>query len=121
MQKAPEDPRRANSRGLLSWGVEAVVGRARQRFTFKARVAQEPMPQADLAAVERILAKLIARAYIADHPELFGLDGDPKGITSDSGSPSTARAEAASPTASEGDLGQSENRRDGIASQGQDQ
>jgi len=46
-------------------------GGARRRFTFRATVAAEPMAAEDLQAAERILARLIARAYAADHPELF--------------------------------------------------
>lgn len=84
------------------------AGRARRGFTITTKVAQEPMSERDIQAIERILARLIARAYVADHPDLFGLDGDSKGSESDSESPSTARAEVATPTTSEGDSDQSE-------------
>lgn len=34
--------------------------------------SDEPMPACDMQAAEAILAKLVARTYAADHPELFG-------------------------------------------------
>ena len=41
------------------------------RFKFTRSIAPEPMPEEDLRVVEELLAKFIARAYRADHPELF--------------------------------------------------
>ena len=35
-------------------------------------LAPEPLPTADLEAAEDILAALVALAYRADHPDLFG-------------------------------------------------
>jgi len=78
------------------------------------------MATQDVAAVERILARLIARAYIADHPELFGLDGDSEGSESDSGPLPTARAEVVSPATSGGGPDHTETG-DDIAPVGQDQ
>jgi len=56
------------------------------------------MPAADFEAAERVLARLIARAYAADHPELFGAQ---KEMTT-SGPPATAAAVAGAPPASAG-------------------
>jgi len=47
---------------------------ARPRKSFAIRVVQSDTP-ADPEAVkraERVFARLIAKAYIADHPEMFG-------------------------------------------------
>lgn len=42
-------------------------------FNFERSVAaQNPIPSDDLLSSERTLARLIALAYAADHPELFG-------------------------------------------------
>lgn len=66
----------------------------KQRFTFRASIAEEPMPAAEFAAAERLLARLIARAYDADHSEMFRArrteSTDPKG----SGPPAAAVAAA---------------------------
>jgi len=49
------------------------------------------MPEADRHRVERLLVRLIARAYAVDHPELFGprlaeaLGTDDSGVSSNSG------------------------------------
>ncbi len=48
------------------------AGKGRQRFTIRKRASGEPMSAADWRTAERILAKLVARASAADHPELFG-------------------------------------------------
>jgi hypothetical protein len=48
-----------------------VPGR-RRRLTFKYRTSDTPMSSQDWEAAEELLAKLIARAYALDHPELFG-------------------------------------------------
>jgi hypothetical protein len=42
-------------------------------ITFERSIATEnPMSAEDLRSAERVLARLIAAAYAADHPELFG-------------------------------------------------
>ena len=48
------------------------AGKDRQRFRVVRRIASEPMPVEQWRGVERIMARLVARAYAADHPELFG-------------------------------------------------
>jgi hypothetical protein len=55
------------------------------------------MPADELAAAERLLARLVARAYAADHPGLFGKDVEPEGPVS--GPSSAARADAVAPAA----------------------
>lgn len=50
--------------------------RKRRPITITRVVAPEPIPAEDLAAAERMLARLVARAYAADHPELFGKHTD---------------------------------------------
>jgi len=70
----------------------------RRRFTYRASIAPGPMPTADFEASERVLARLIARAYAADHPELFGA----RERTTASGPPAAAAAVAGAPPASAG-------------------
>jgi hypothetical protein len=43
------------------------------RFKICKTYTVEPMPPADRQTAERILVKLVARAYAADHLELFGV------------------------------------------------
>jgi hypothetical protein len=50
--------------------------KAKSRFTFTRRIAPEPMTAADYAESKRIIAKLIARAFIADNPHLFAPQQD---------------------------------------------
>lgn len=47
------------------------AGRPRRRLTTRTRVSSTPMFSQDFDVVEQILARLVARAYAADHPELF--------------------------------------------------
>ena len=44
------------------------------KFTVIRRISQEPMTQTEWEASEELLAEFIARAYAAEHPELFGKD-----------------------------------------------
>jgi hypothetical protein len=44
------------------------------RFTFTKSISPIPMTQAEWEASEELLAEFIARAYAAEHPELFGKD-----------------------------------------------
>jgi hypothetical protein len=37
--------------------------------------AENPMRSGELAACESLLARLVAQAFAADHPELFGRKG----------------------------------------------
>ena len=43
----------------------------RQRLKIRQTVSDEPMSACDIHRAEAILARLVARAYAADHPELF--------------------------------------------------
>jgi hypothetical protein len=45
--------------------------RPKRAITYRVAVAAEPMPAEDLRAVELLVARLVARAYAADHPGLF--------------------------------------------------
>jgi len=56
----------------FSFGVNGVAtGGRKRRFTVVTRIAAEPMPVEEWRAAESLLARLVARAYAADHPELF--------------------------------------------------
>jgi hypothetical protein len=74
----------------------------RRRFTFRASIAQEPMPVEEWQAAERLLAKLVARAYAADHPELFHPAVTPSLSTQSSGPPAAAAAVVGAPPANAG-------------------
>jgi len=77
-------------------------GRSRSRFTVRRTVGPERMSLAEWEAAERILARLVARAYAAEHPELFGPRlGEVLGHQVPGSSP-TARADAVAPAASGG-------------------
>ena len=64
--------------------------RARQPIRFTATIAREPMPQHEWVAVQDLLARMIARAYAAEHPELFRPVVAPSEVTEDSGPPAAA-------------------------------
>ncbi len=49
----------------------ATAEKRRRRFTVVTKIAAEPMPMEEWQAAESLLARLVARAYAADHPELF--------------------------------------------------
>ncbi|HUV04775.1 MAG TPA: hypothetical protein VMX94_06675 [Armatimonadota bacterium] len=53
-------------------GFGVAAGGQRKRLNFRRTASAEPMSACDMQAAEAILAKLVARAYAADHPELFG-------------------------------------------------
>ena len=63
------------------------------------RLSGTVMQQHALQTAEAILAKLVARAYAADHPELFGGNTFVPADISVSGLPPAARAEAVAPAA----------------------
>jgi len=47
-----------------------------RRFNFERSVtAGSPMPSEELRSAERTLARLVAAAFLCDHPELFGDKG----------------------------------------------
>jgi len=45
------------------------MGRPKREVKISVTVAPRPMSAIEQAAAERILADLVARAYLADHPE----------------------------------------------------
>lgn len=57
--------------GFLFESKAVARGTAKTRFTIIRKFAPEPMDEQERQAVESILAKLVARAYAADHSELF--------------------------------------------------
>jgi len=67
-------------------GVTATKRRGR-RFTVVTKIAVEPMPVDEWRAAESLLARLVARAYAADHPELFRPTIARSGREQDSGPP----------------------------------
>jgi len=58
--------------------------RKNSRFKYVKKISAEPMSQEDYETAMKLLAKLVARVYAADHPEKFGpflkktLDEDPE-------------------------------------------
>lgn len=48
-----------------------MADRYSKRFRIERTAAAEPMSVCDMQAAEAILAKLVARAFALDHPELF--------------------------------------------------
>lgn len=86
----------------------AKTGRSVRRLTIRTRIASEAMPAADLDAAERIVARLVARAYAAEHPELFGPRLSQIVHTEDSGPPAAAAAVTGAPPASAGGPGKME-------------
>jgi len=49
----------------------AGAGRPLRRFSTRTQFSSTPMTSEDLHAVEQTLAQLVARAFVADHPDLF--------------------------------------------------
>jgi len=50
---------------------KAEVRRRRPGLTFRRTASRSATAAADLGAAERLLARLVARAYVAEHPELL--------------------------------------------------
>jgi len=67
-------------------GVTATKRKGR-RFTVVSKIAAEPMPVDEWRAAESLLARLVARAYAADHPELFRRPDTSDADTQNSGPP----------------------------------
>ena len=78
------------------------VRTSKERFTFRATLAEKPMPAEEFAAAERMLARLIARAYAADHPKLFHPAVTPSESRQSSGPPAAAAAVGSAPLPSAG-------------------
>ena len=74
-----------------------------KRFMVKTAISDQPMSTSDWHTSERLLAKMVARAFAHQHPELFGPHLGEALDRRVSGSPSTARAEAVAPAAKAGD------------------
>jgi hypothetical protein len=53
-------------------------GRPLRRFSTRTQFSSAAMSSQDFHVVEEILARLVARAYAADHPELFRRHGTDK-------------------------------------------
>ena len=49
-----------------------MADRQRKKLKIRRTASTEPMSACDTQAVDAIIAKLVARAYAADHPEFFG-------------------------------------------------
>lgn len=47
------------------------MARSRQRLKIFRRISPDPMPPEDWRGLQRVLGRVIARAYLADHPELL--------------------------------------------------
>ena len=79
------------------------MGVRRGRFTFRRRIAATPMPLEEWRAAERILARLAARAYAAEHPELFQpgrrVEQSPKGDSRTGGNEISGSSAAGAPVA----------------------
>jgi hypothetical protein len=75
-RKPLREPCRASIWGAsLFWARQgealAVADRRRKKLKIVRTAAAEPMSACDQQAAEAILARLVARAFAADHPELF--------------------------------------------------
>jgi hypothetical protein len=46
-------------------------GTSQSKFTFRRSVAPEPVCPSELETAERLLARFVALAYAADHPDVF--------------------------------------------------
>ena len=71
--KANQPPSKSLSGQLLGGFFIFALGRKKRksRFTFHKTISDEPMPDEEWEFAEKILAKLVAEAYAADHPEIF--------------------------------------------------
>ena len=75
------------------------MSKGRREVRVRRVIAPEPMAPLDVEAAERLLARVVARAYAANNPHLFGplkaIDDDDTA----SGPSPTARADAVAPAA----------------------
>jgi hypothetical protein len=46
-------------------------GTRKAKFTFRRMVASEPVSASELETAERLLARSVALAFVADHPDLI--------------------------------------------------
>jgi hypothetical protein len=68
------------------------AGAGKSKCTFRRIVAPEPISASEVEAAERILARLVARAYAAEHPDLFA-SGTAKVETAESSPGHTSRTD----------------------------
>jgi len=87
---------------LLERASDVTTTRRKGRFTVIARVAGEPMRPEEWRATDSLLARLVALAYAADHPELFSPAVAQSEREPDSGPPAAAAAVAGAPPANAG-------------------
>lgn len=80
----------------------ARVGRARKQVTVRFAEAADGGAVVDLCAAEDLLARLVAKAFAADHPEYFSQQS--AGDAQDSGLPAAAAAVAGALPANAGSL-----------------
>ena len=64
-----------------------LAGNRHRKLSVKTKLSNERMSAHDWQAVEALLAKLVARAYAADHPKLFPGGQHNDGSDSPTGSP----------------------------------
>jgi len=78
------------------------MGRRRRGrdLTVKVAIAAEPMTPEELEAAETMVARLLARAYLADNPHLLPRQQQAAQDSGNAGPLPTARAEVATPTTS---------------------
>jgi len=55
-----------------------VADRQRKKLIYKRMESTEPISVCDMQTIETILAKMVARTFVADHSELFDPHSDEK-------------------------------------------
>ena len=73
--------------------------RHNRNLTVRTAVSEMPMPIGDWQAAESLLARLVAHAFAADRPELFGAQLNDDNGFENSGASSSARTDAVAPAA----------------------
>lgn len=76
----------------------------RNKLKVRKSISLEPMLLSDMEMAESIMAKMVARAFAADHPELFGRQLDQVLDIKSSRSSPAVRTEAVAPAANGGGL-----------------
>ena len=87
----------------------------RRQLKIVRKISPVPADETDVRRAEVILARLIARAYAADHPELFGPHLSGVLENEKSGPSPAARADAVAPAARGGGPERMELERDGAS------
>jgi hypothetical protein len=109
------DPARESARDLPIGARKVSRGALGRKLEALTRVVRKPIPAEELAAAERILACLVARAFAVDHSQLLASPACPPGEAAPaqgpelpradhttSGPSSAARADAVAPAAKDG-------------------